>query len=167
MKKYFKVENIIAIIGILLPYILKLVIPKFINDFLEFHKLNGVLVFVFCSFFLFTFLTTIVYFWDKRSRILFLKKINGCLIKLDAPVEVPYTSPFIKNTTIKRVYNSEIIKTFSEYNQILNDLKRKWPKKFNDLEFLANSLNIPQGDWVEESELNGVRIAFLQLKERI
>lgn len=59
-------------------------------------------------------------------------------------------------------------KSFDEFNEILSEVKSKWPTKFNDLKPLVNSKRLGAGDdWIPESELNGVKISFLQLKERI
>jgi hypothetical protein len=166
LKKILKAENLSVLIS-LLAFLSKFVLPKVAKDFLLYHKLNEFFVFGLLSIQIFTCLTTILYFKGKSIRKEFLKKINGVLSKLNSPVVFESYSPFNKQIMEKRVFNSEILKSFDEYNQIIIDMKNKWPDKFFDLTPLTNTINIAAGDWIPESELNGVKISFLQLKERI
>jgi hypothetical protein len=95
-----------------------------------------------------------------------LKKINSAIIKLDSPFEYERTIS-LHLVKKERFYDCEMIKSFTEYNKILSEMKLKWPKKFDDLQELINTKRIYGEDWIPESELNGVKVSFLQLRERI
>lgn len=78
---YFKLERlgakrpiILALIVAFLPNIFNIVIPKEINNFMVYHKLNIYLVFGILTFQIFTFFIAIFYFNGKGLRKQLLKK---------------------------------------------------------------------------------------------
>lgn len=166
---YLKLERlgakrpvILALIIACLPYISNVIIPNEINSFLLNHKFNRYIAFCLLTLQIFTFIVTIIYLKDKDSRKQLLKKIDGVLVKLDSPFETEY-----KSRGKEKFYDCEMVNSFNEFNQILSDVKAKWPNKFNDILPLVNTKRIGGGDWIPESELNGVKNSFLQLRMRI
>lgn len=166
---YLKLEQlgakrpiILALIVACLPYTSNIIIPDVIADFLLNHNLNKILVFGLLALQIFTLIITIIYFNDKNYKKQLLRKINGVLIKLDSPFETEY-----KLRGKEKFYDCDMAKSFDEFNQILFDVKSKWPNEFNDIIPLVNTKKNGGNDWIPESELYGVKNSFLQLKTRI
>ncbi len=154
----------LTILGTLLP---TTIISDAKQLLIKKYQLTGYTIYAFLIFQLFTVLITVRFFRQKTTRRKILKKIYSLLDKLDNPFT--RQSPTISGKQIveDKYYDYEMIKSFKEYNDILTEVKQKYPKEFQDLEPLINNKRIHPGDWIPESELNGVKISLLQLRQRI
>lgn len=96
-----------------------------------------------------------------------IKVIESILHKLNNPFSRSSETLLGKQIIEERYYDYIMMRCFDDYNKILQQLKVKYRDEFDDLAPLINNKRIHPGDWIPESELNGVKLSLTELKHRL
>lgn len=108
-----------------------------------------------------------MYFKQKAFRNRMIKVIESILHKLNNPFSRSSETLLGKQIIEERYYDYIMMRCFDDYNKILQQLKVKYRDEFDDLAPLINNKRIHPGDWIPESELNGVKLSLTELKHRL
>lgn len=108
-----------------------------------------------------------IYFKQKTFRNRTIKVIESILHKLNNPFSRSSETLMGKQIIEERYYDYVMMRCFDDYNKILEQLKVKYCDEFNDLEPLMNNKRVHTGDWIPESELNGVKLSLTELRYRL
>jgi hypothetical protein len=108
-----------------------------------------------------------IYFKQKTFRKRMIKLIESLLHKLNSPFSRSSETLLGKQIIEERYYDYSMIQCFEDHNRILVQIKSKYTTEFSDLKPLPNNKRIHPGDWIPESELNGVKLSLIELKRRL
>lgn len=92
-----------------------------------------------------------------------LIRLEALLKQLNSPFEIEESNFPAKGMSIRKFFPYEILGCFSEINEIITDLKEKYPDKFKGVTRLNNIPHTPINDWVPESEVQNMKSMVIKL----
>jgi len=96
-----------------------------------------------------------------------IKELESIKSKLDNPFEHETTNFTGRSTIRNKYFHFEIIECYDDYNSIVTKVKKKWPKKFEDLKLREDKPKIHKGDWVPISYMQIIKSDVISLLRRI
>lgn len=162
--KPFLTAIIISGIGLLIPIT---IVSGIRNALTDRYELPGYVIYAASILQLFTTTLSIHSFRQRSFKRRVIKMIDAILKKLESPFVRQSVTFSGKQVIEEKFYDYEMIRSFEESNDILAAVKARWGREFADMHSLTNSKRIHPRDWIPESELNGVKVFLLQLKERL